>query len=527
MNELEIDIRPATSVYGTYRRLSYKPWFAIAEFIDNSTQSYYDHAKELKEDSNFKKMVINIRYDASEKVLEITDNAYGMNWEDFQRALVLDKPPKNRDGRNEFGMGLKTAACWFGNLWTVETTEYGSNKMFSATMDIKKLEAEKTETINPVITHVPFEMHQTKITIKDLNQTMASSAIRKTKDLLQRIYRNDLRTGEIDIIWNGEHLEYSEIEILKEELKDGTIKEWKDNVNFEVKDPFGKTYHVHGWIGLQAHGITKQSGFSLLRRGRVVVGTDSNYYPEEIFHTGQTYEKLYLVGELDLYDFEITQAKDGFMWDNGLEDNFIDCLTHELGIRGYFDKIKKLKNKNEAKKVSEISEETKREIISTTVEKFKNITKDDKPLFDDNTLNNLATEFITNDENNIFVDNNSSESHKNMSDFSSIKNIYEFKIENYIINVKWDDRSEVGTWLSLDNETENGFDIIINIRHKFFTPYQNQPEFLNVINQFAIALILAEKKAKSTTTNPNQFIEPFAIRTYMNQLLNKLSIERE
>ncbi len=238
MNGLEIDIRPATSVYGTYRRLSYKPWFAIAEFIDNSTQSYYDHSMELKEDSNFKKMVINIRYDASEKILEITDNAYGMNWEDFQRALVLDKPPKNRDGRNEFGMGLKTAACWFGNLWTVETTEYGSNKMFSATMDIKKLETEKTETINPVITHVPFEMHQTKITIKDLNQTMASSAIRKTKDLLQRIYRNDLRTGEIDIIWNGEHLEYSEIEILKEELKDGTTKEWKDNVNFEVKDPF-------------------------------------------------------------------------------------------------------------------------------------------------------------------------------------------------------------------------------------------------------------------------------------------------
>ena len=139
----------------------------------------------------------------------------------------------------------------------------------------------------------------------------------------------------------------------------------------------------------------------------------------------------------------------------------------------------------------------------------------------------MATEFITNDENNIFIDNNSNISYKNVSDFSSIKNIYEFQIEKYIINVKWDDRSEVGTWLSLDNETENGFDIIINIRHKFFTPYQNQPEFLNVINQFAIALILAEKKAKSTTTDPKQLIDPFAIRTYMNQLLNKLSIEKE
>ena len=519
-----IDIRPATSVYGTYRRLSYKPWFAVAEFIDNSTQSYYDHVKELKGNPSFSKMVINIRYDSSEKVLEITDNAFGMNWEDFQRALVLDKPPKNKDGRNEFGMGLKTAACWFGNLWTVETTEFGSNQRYSATMDIHKFEIEKTETIEPKIDYVPFETHYTKITIKDLNQQLASSAIRKTKDLLQRIYRNDLRTNEIDIIWNGEHLEYSEIEILTEEQEDGTTKEWKDDVSFEVKDPFGKTYHVRGWIGIQSHGITKQSGFALLRRGRVVVGTDSNYYPEEIFHTGQTYEKLYLVGELDLFDFEITQAKDGFMWDNGLEDEFVDCLVHELGTRGYFDKIKKLKNKNEAKKVSEISDETKNDIITTTVEKFKNIVKDDQPLFDDNELKiQQHQQNITQQE--IEILDMFEEPPKN--NFVGVKDIYEFEIDNYNIRVKWDDRSEVGPWLSLDHETDTSFDIVINIRHKFFTPYQNQPEFLNVINQFAIALILAEKKAKSATSDPRQLIDSFAIRIYMNQLLNKLSVDKE
>ena len=50
---------------------------------------------------------------------------------------------------------------------------------------------------------------------------------------------------------------------------------------------------------------------------------------------------------------------------------------------------------------------------------------------------------------------------------------------------------------------------------------------LFIICIFAIALILAEKKAKSTTTDPKQLIDPFAIRTYMNQLLNKLSIEKE
>lgn len=41
-----------------------------------------------------------------------------MDFNDFQRAIVLDSPPK-RTTRSEFGMGLKTAACWFGKKWSV------------------------------------------------------------------------------------------------------------------------------------------------------------------------------------------------------------------------------------------------------------------------------------------------------------------------------------------------------------------------------------------------------------------------
>ena len=43
----KINIRPTSSVYATYKRLSYQPWTAIAEFVDNSTQSFYDHKSEL------------------------------------------------------------------------------------------------------------------------------------------------------------------------------------------------------------------------------------------------------------------------------------------------------------------------------------------------------------------------------------------------------------------------------------------------------------------------------------------------
>ncbi len=38
----EIDITPSTSIYTIFKNFNYKPVDAIAEFIDNSTQSYKD-----------------------------------------------------------------------------------------------------------------------------------------------------------------------------------------------------------------------------------------------------------------------------------------------------------------------------------------------------------------------------------------------------------------------------------------------------------------------------------------------------
>ncbi len=117
----KINIRPTSSVYATYKRLSYQPWTAIAEFVDNSTQSFYDHKDELMAQKYAKGLTVTIDYitDKNGDSLVIHDNAYGMEWNDFQRAIILDKPPVNTDGRNEFGMGLKTAACWFGTISSV------------------------------------------------------------------------------------------------------------------------------------------------------------------------------------------------------------------------------------------------------------------------------------------------------------------------------------------------------------------------------------------------------------------------
>ena len=45
--EFLVNIRPGSSILGTYKNQSYKIENAFAEFIDNSTQSFISHKKEL------------------------------------------------------------------------------------------------------------------------------------------------------------------------------------------------------------------------------------------------------------------------------------------------------------------------------------------------------------------------------------------------------------------------------------------------------------------------------------------------
>ena len=226
----KINIRPTSGVYATYKRLSYQPWTAIAEFVDNSTQSFYDHQDELSQQKYFKGLNIQIDYredPVNGDSISITDDAYGMEWSDFQRAIVLDRPPKNTDGRNEFGMGLKTAACWFGSLWSVESTRLGSRNKYYTEINTDELGKYKTEEIDVTEEIVHPKDHYTRIVIRNLNKKISGSrTIGKVKELLSSIYREDIRSGLVKIYYNGTLLQFKEAPVFKE-VVNGQEKTWK------------------------------------------------------------------------------------------------------------------------------------------------------------------------------------------------------------------------------------------------------------------------------------------------------------
>lgn len=81
-------------------------------------------------------------------------------------------------------MGLKTAASWFGNVWTVESTQLGSKNKYSATINIPHLKESNENFINIERKDVETLSHGTTIVIKDVTKKITvPRTIKKTKEL--------------------------------------------------------------------------------------------------------------------------------------------------------------------------------------------------------------------------------------------------------------------------------------------------------------------------------------------------------
>src|SRR5271155_1329889 len=110
-----VSIRPGVGILSVLRHLNYKAWFAMAEFVDNSLQSYLQNRERLQElhGRDFR-LKVEIEIDRSDEVcIKIRDNAAGIATADYARAFRPAELPTDRSGFAEFGMGMKSAACWF------------------------------------------------------------------------------------------------------------------------------------------------------------------------------------------------------------------------------------------------------------------------------------------------------------------------------------------------------------------------------------------------------------------------------
>lgn len=330
--QLSISIRPDSGVYGTFRRISYRPWSAIAEFIDNSTQNYFEHKQEIAEITGAEPALeVGVFYDSRAKTLTVVDDANGMNWSELERAIQLNRPPADTTGRSEFGMGLKMAACWFGSKWRVVTKRLGETVEYTAVIDVRSLEVDKPDAVvvQQKTAREPFE-HYTMIEIEGLYRTFRGRTIPNIRENIASMYRRDIASGDITIRWNGEPFEWERDPVFEETDPNGRVVRWEKEVRFSV---YG--YDVSGKVWIRMPGQARRAGMHLFRRNRLVVGGPGRgYKPHAIFAAPNSFRSQRLVGELDLDNWPVSQTKDAFDWDGDLENEFIDKLRSEVSEYG-------------------------------------------------------------------------------------------------------------------------------------------------------------------------------------------------
>ena len=331
-----INIRPEVSVLGVFRHLNYRPWFAVAEFVDNAIQSFQDHQRELDHVAgNTAELLVNIKIDTSDEgFIQISDNAAGIYRDEWARALRPADPPPDTSGLAEFGMGMKTAAAWFGRSLTVRSTALGEPVRREVTLDFNEIVERRLETVRPETFPAPIEEHGTTVIASGLHRPPYTKTISKIREHLASIYRMFLRDGSLQLTFQHgtnpeQRLMVEEVEILEGPRSDdpeGEHRKWSKPVDFD----FGGGLRAHGFMAIRAVGSTSNAGLALFRRKRLIEGSgDETYRPRAIFGASTTYEYQRLFGELTLEGFDIAHTKDGFRWDEH-EEPFVDLLREHV-----------------------------------------------------------------------------------------------------------------------------------------------------------------------------------------------------
>jgi len=326
-----VNIRPEVSILSVLKHLNYRPWFALAEFVDNALQSFLSNRDALiAVDGGGAKLRVAVELDTSAQGrITVRDNAAGIADRDYARAFKPAEVPPDRTGLSEFGMGMKSAACWLASEWTVRTTALGEDTERTVSFDVSAIIEQRLEELAIQTRDVLANWHYTEIILSGLHKMPQGRTIGKIKEHLASIYRVFIRDSLLELKWDGEILTCEEPPILTAPFYRTPAAEpvlWRKEIDFD----FGEGQRAWGFAALRERASVSGAGFALFRRNRVIQGSgDEGYRPEAIFGKSNSYRYQRLFGELNLEGFQVSHTKDGFRWEEH-EETFLEFLHDHL-----------------------------------------------------------------------------------------------------------------------------------------------------------------------------------------------------
>ena len=305
----------------SYKRLSYTPAYALAEFVDNSTQAYSLHQEQLDAVYETEGNILTVSIEWASSFVKITDNSIGMSSAELGKAITLGKPPEDIKGRSRYGLGLKTAAFWFGDKVTITTKKLGEQTESTITLLVDEI-AKGNEDVHLKTRESYPAAHYTIILIEGLHRQLTKQIKDKVKDFLTTFYKVDLESTHpsLKLLFNEYELTWNEEEQVNKKLRrrrDGSLV--KKTLELHVG---GHT--VTGWAGVLQKGSRALAGFSLIQANRVV---ETSFKTPLLFGRqaggSNTLVNQRLLGELRVDGFDISHTKDKIHF-SGDEYNQLD-----------------------------------------------------------------------------------------------------------------------------------------------------------------------------------------------------------
>ncbi len=512
MSSIEnVNITIGSNMYSRFENFTNNPSNVLAEFVDNALQSYRDNKEELHSldpDYHFSVHIEFVRDETGKEIKEIRviDNAAGIDSSKYLTAFEPARKPLNNNGLNEFGMGLKTAACWLGKKWKVTSKALNEQDERVFEFNLNQVTENDLRTL-PVKTNIrSFSDHYTIIHITDFTSNAPQTrGIEKIKADLSSIYRLSLRQDEMRLVVDKELLEFNEPEILNAPFykdKNGPNISWKKDIDFE----FGK-YKAHGYIGILKDMSSTNNGFVLLRRGRVVKGAENgqHYFPKCLCGNVGSPRYKRIFGELELEGFNVSFNKNDFLDKDNL-DALMEGLkglihTKDFDLYAQAEGYRLDERKKQAKRLVRKHDTSNKEKRST----IEISTKDTSAIMEKQSLNTLYPEKYVVSEAKVCNETVVLERYQD-----------KYKIDgvDYTLEVQFIDEGDDLFWNDVTQEENNIIICKINTGHVFFEHFKKPDDAtVALIKTMAIAKFTAKKCADNDAVKMLQYFNEYIKRT--------------